>query len=655
MRILSGSHYRLIGKAKEIHFWAFLFLFSFITPKLLFAQSIQKKLLESAIEAEKENDFANAVFYYRSYLDKDSLDPEVWMNYARCTKEIYLYRKSMYALEKVQQLDVKKKYKEVPLELARCLKITGNYKKAIKLYDKASRSYKKKNPQGYEQCLKEKKICEEALVQLQAGSGIIKLPDSINKEEAEYSPCYKDSALYFVRKEVENGKTIHCLMKVREGEKKPVKIISKYPSGEIAEMVGGITFHPQTSQIICTLCKEENKKISCKLYEARLDSSGLTATTLLPLPINEPGFTFTHPSIFTHSGKTKLLFSSNRNGGVGGMDLWICEKTEDGQWSNPENAGVNINTVANEITPYYCSPCSILFFSSDRQEGLGNFDIYQSKFQNNSFSKVENPGWIINSGYNDLYPMFSKEANRLYFASNRLDAKQPEKEACCNNLFSLENKNTISVSEEIEVKDSLVIKKSTLRSLLPLSLFFNNDEPDPKTTKTKTNFSYEETYNAYIKQRQKYISEYSKGLTFDNKMEAIEEIETFFEDSVIAGFNDLEKFASQLPALLQQGAKIQLTFKGYCSPLASSDYNIALAQRRISSLVNYFYRYDKEKLKPYLENKQLSITTEDIGELKASPMISDNPLDKAGSVYSRKAAAERKIQIIAVQFLEGSY
>ena len=52
------------------------------------------------------------------------------------------------------------------------------------------------------------------------------------------------------------------------------------------------------------------------------------------------------------------------------------------------------------------------------------------------------------------------------------------------------------------------------------------------------------------------------------------------------------------------------------------------------------------------ENKQLSISTEDIGELKASPLVSDNPLDKAGSVYSRKAAAERKIQIIAVKFEE---
>lgn len=626
-------------------------LFPFFSGRLS-AQSLQKKLLETALEAEKENDFANAAFYYRTYLDKDSLDPEVWMSYARCNREIYLYRKAIYALEKVQKLDVKKTYKEVPFQLAQCLKITGNYKKAIKLYDRASRTYKKKNPSLYEQCLKEKKICEDALVQLQTGNSISKLPPWVNKEEAEYSPFYKDSVLYFVRKETENQLSFHHLMKLREGEKKPEKVKAFFPNGEAAKMVGGISFHPSKKLIICTLCEEENKKINCRLFEADLDTSGLKAKTLLPLPINESGYTFTHPTLFEKNGKTNLIFSSNRKGGKGGMDLWLSEKTGDGQWSNPENAGPEINTAGNEITPFFCQPCSLLFFSSDGHEGLGNFDILQSKFQNSSFSKAENPGWVINSGYNDLYPMFEKNINQLFFASNRLDPRQPEKEACCNNLFKLDNHNTIAVDEKPEVKDSVIIRKNTLKSLLPLSLFFNNDEPDPKTTKTKTTFSYDETYQTYIKQRQKYITEYSKGLTFDNKMQAIEEIETFFEDSVIAGYNDLEKFASQLPALLQGGGKIHLTFKGYCSPLASSDYNIALAQRRISSLINYFYRYKNEQLKPYFENKQLSISTEDIGELKASPLVSDNPLDKAGSVYSRKAAAERKIQIIAVKFEE---
>jgi tetratricopeptide (TPR) repeat protein len=590
------------------------------------AQTMQKKIIQLAEESYGAGDFPNAFFYYKSYLEKDSLDPAVWFQYAHCCEKIFLYKKAIYAYEKVQKLDIKKQYKEVGYSLAVSYKITGDYKKAIKLFDKTGRAVKKKNPKLYEQCMKDKKICQDAMVQLQSGTMVQKLPPFVNHEEAEYSPFYKDSTLYFVRKTEENKQTFHSLMSAKDGEKKEKKIEVYYPSGEVATMVGGITFHPIRQEIICTLCREEKNQIICNLFEATLDSNVIRTKVLLPLPLNEEG--------------------------MGGMDLWMSEKNSDGTWSNPQNAGNTINTSGNEITPFFCHQCKILFFSSDGHEGLGNFDIFQSKYQQEMFSQAENPGWMINSGYNDLYPMYDKKNNQLFFASNRLGTGQLEKEACCNNLFTYSQGKPIETEEELLKQDSTLIRKNIVKSLLPLSLFFNNDEPEPKTKKTKTNIPYDETYKAYINQRQKYISEYSKGLTYDEKMEAIEEIETFFEDSVVSGFQDLVKFTDQLPELLEKGGKIVLTFKGYCSPLASSDYNIALAQRRISSLINYFYQCKNGIFKPYLEKEQLRIVTEDIGELKASPMVSDNPLDKAGSVYSRKAASERKIQIIAVQFEE---
>jgi|LakMenEpi03Aug12_release.lakeMendotaPanAssembly.Ray.scaffolds.fasta_scaffold42226_4 tetratricopeptide (TPR) repeat protein len=626
-----------------------LFLGSGVGSK---AQTMQKKIIQLAEESYKAGDFPNAFFYYKSYLEKDSLDPAVWFQFAHCCEKIFLYKKAIYAFEKVQKLDIKKQYKEVGYSLAMSYKITGDYKKAIKLLDKTGRSVRKKNPKLYEQCMKDKKICQEAMVQLQSGTLVQKLPPYINHEEAEYSPFYKDSTLYFVRKTEENKQTFHSLMSAKDRDKNAKKIAVYYPSGEVASMVGGITFHPIRQEIICTLCREEKDQIICNLFEATLDSNAIRTKVLLPLPLNEEGFTFTHPTLFESGGKTKLIFSSNRIGGMGGMDLWMSEKNSDGTWSNPQNAGSTINTSGNEITPFFCHHCKILFFSSDGHEGLGNFDIFQSKYQQEIFSQAENPGWMINSGYNDLYPMYDKKNNQLYFASNRLGIGQLEKEACCNNLFTYSQGKPLEEEEELLKQDSILIRKNIVKSLLPLSLFFNNDEPEPKTKKTKTNIPYDETYKAYISQRQKYISEYSKGLTYDEKMEAMEEIETFFEDSVISGYQDLVKFTDQLPDLLEKGGKIVLTFKGYCSPLASSEYNIALAQRRISSLINYFYLCKNGIFKPYLDKEQLRIVTEDIGELKASPMVSDNPLDKAGSVYSRKAASERKIQIIAVQFEE---
>ena len=99
-----------------------------------------------------------------------------------------------------------------------------------------------------------------------------------------------------------------------------------------------------------------------------------------------------------------------------------------------------------------------------------------------------------------------------------------------------------------------------------------------------------------------------------------------------------------------KGNECIVTLKGYCSPLASTDYNIHLAKRRVSCLRNYFNEYKDGAFRKYMNGADalLKFEEENIGELMADASISDNPNDLRNSVYSRKAAKERKIQIIAI-------
>jgi hypothetical protein len=185
--------------------------------------------------------------------------------------------------------------------------------------------------------------------------------------------------------------------------------------------------------------------------------------------------------------------------------------------------------------------------------------------------------------------------------------------------------------------------------LVPLTLYFNNDEPDSKTLNTTTKKTYTETVNSYLALKNNYLKAYAKGLDEERKEIAMNEMNDFFEDSVRASYEELEQFASLMLFVLKKGEKVSLTLKGYCSPLASTSYNVNLAKRRLSSLVNYFNAYANGALKPYLEDEnKIKINIEEIGELKASPLVSDNPNDATNAVYSRAAALERKIQIIAV-------
>jgi len=99
--------------------------------------------------------------------------------------------------------------------------------------------------------------------------------------------------------------------------------------------------------------------------------------------------------------------------------------------------------------------------------------------------------------------------------------------------------------------------------------------------------------------------------------------------------------------VLKRGETIKITMKGFCSPLASTDYNVNLAKRRISSLQNYFNQYKGAMFVPYVESGKLIYYEENVGELPASKQ-SDNYYDTRNSIYNPGAAAERKIQIIAI-------
>ena len=76
-------------------------------------------------------------------------------------------------------------------------------------------------------------------------------------------------------------------------------------------------------------------------------------------------------------------------------------------------------------------------------------------------------------------------------------------------------------------------------------------------------------------------------------------VEDFFTDSVDAGMEELKKFTELTKTVLLKGQTVRITMKGYCSSLASNDYNKNLAKRRINSLENYFKDYHGEMFYSY--------------------------------------------------------
>lgn len=116
-----------------------------------------------------------------------------------------------------------------------------------------------------------------------------------------------------------------------------------------------------------------------------------------------------------------LFFASNRKGGFGGTDIYVCKKIGPNKWSEPLNAGADVNTIYDEDFPN-CSPDGkILYFSSKGHTSMGGYDIFKSTIDENYklFSKPKNIGYPINTTDDDMNFRISKNGKYGYFASSK--------------------------------------------------------------------------------------------------------------------------------------------------------------------------------------------------------------------------------------------
>ena len=117
-----------------------------------------------------------------------------------------------------------------------------------------------------------------------------------------------------------------------------------------------------------------------------------------------------------------LVFSSRIDGGFGGSDLYISQKSN-GKWCPPLNLGSTINSAYDESTPFLAEDGRTLYFSSNSTNGMGGFDIYKAIFSDfkKEWSKPENLGMPINSPRDDNYFRLSRDGSLGYFSSSRIE------------------------------------------------------------------------------------------------------------------------------------------------------------------------------------------------------------------------------------------
>ena len=121
----------------------------------------------------------------------------------------------------------------------------------------------------------------------------------------------------------------------------------------------------------------------------------------------------------TRDGKM-MIFSSEASARRSDLDLFYITKNEKDEWSEPISLGNTINTEYEEEAPFITKDGKTLFFSSNGDRSMGGYDIFKSiLLEDGTWSEPENLGFPINSVYHDIYYQLNETETMAYFSSHR--------------------------------------------------------------------------------------------------------------------------------------------------------------------------------------------------------------------------------------------
>lgn len=393
-------------------------------------------------------------------------------------------------------------------------------------------------------------------------------------------------------------------------------------------------------RMILTRCVREGEgDLQCSLWHSEKTKGTWKKPTPLPSVINQKGNSSMQPCLVQYPEYEVLYFVSNRDGGYGKADIWYTI-VKNGHYQEPVNAGPVINTDGDEVTPFYDKTHNILYFSSDEHHSMGDFDIFCSEGALGGWQPVQHLEKPFNSVYNDFYFTVNQDDKSGFLSSNRPYRDAVDDDTCCNDIFYVEWELP---EREVVVVESTPNIHEKIASVLPITLYFQNDSPDPKSVSDTTSMDYLELYNTYIADIQEHIHKAGQGLTGEERRAAMYAVAGFLRDSVQTGYARLQLLTQYLTEAMQNGDTVELVISGFASPLHNSDYNKHLSYRRIVSLLNYLKKADNGALSPYLTGQKPGLTLHVSPEGAVNHTFETDEVRE--TVFGLRAAKDRKIVI----------
>lgn len=337
--------------------------------------------------------------------------------------------------------------------------------------------------------------------------------------------------------------------------------------------------------------------------------------------------------------KMTLYFTSTRDGGFGGEDIYIARKdSSTGKWGEVSSIGSEINTKYDETAPFIHPDGKTLYFSSKGHKSMGGFDIFKSVYDEDkgTWSLPVNVGYPINTPENDIFFVWTADGNRAYFSTHHKDSYGGE------DLYMLE------INQEVDDQVALVLIKGEVKA-------FQNEVPigakitvvDNETQKTIGVFSSNGVtgrYTLILKPGKDYgiIVESESCLPYTANIN-VEDKHVYYErtlditlqalsagsitvlNNVFFDFNSYELKESSHAELdkfykvLMENPKMLVEVAGHTDSDGEETYNDKLSQKRAQAVVNYFRKkgVDEKRLVARGYGEANPVVTNDTEEGKA--------------------------------------
>ncbi|MEO6220039.1 MAG: OmpA family protein [Ginsengibacter sp.] len=247
------------------------------------------------------------------------------------------------------------------------------------------------------------------------------LGDSINTQDLEYFPSLTiDGEKMIFTKRINMNEDFYESDLVNGKWSKGFPLPGNINSSKFNE--GAQNISQDGKWLIFTGCNFPEGLGSCDLYISYLTKTGWSEPQNLGPNVNSEFWEST-PSL--SPDKRDLYFSSNVPGGFGGKDIWVCHRNENGIWDEPLNLGPDINTSADESTPFIHSDNRTLYFNSNGLPGYSDKpDIFVTrKSPDGKWSKSENLGYPINTIDDEGSMIVASDGKTAYYSSDRSDTK----------------------------------------------------------------------------------------------------------------------------------------------------------------------------------------------------------------------------------------